>query len=134
MSTTAKPKKPIDRPFAAKHLKAARAAVDSYEITVRHEEGEWVAEGVELHTCLGSGATPAAAIKECREVMETTLVVMAERGDAFPAPAKDEKRTEQVNLRLTIREKLRLESQARSQGFRGVSDFIRALIAPPRAA
>ncbi len=42
-----------------------------------------------------------------------------------PVPAS-EKRSEQLNVRLTSSERIRIESAAKRQGFRGVSDFVRA--------
>lgn len=126
MSTGKSPKKPVEKPFDAKHLKAAKAAVEDYEIVLHHEEGEWVARGVELYTCIGSGATPDAAVKDCREVMVAHLAFMAEDGDPFPATMREVKRTEQVNLRMTMREKTILERMSVASGFRSMSDFIRS--------
>ena len=54
------------------------------------------------------------------------VAVMLEAGDAPPLPMTDESRDQQVNIRLTAREKLRIEGAAQRSGFRGVSDFIRA--------
>jgi uncharacterized protein (DUF1778 family) len=51
---------------------------------------------------------------------------MIESGQTPPAPASENKRTEQINVRLTPEEKLTLEEAARSKGYRGISDFVRS--------
>jgi len=53
------------------------------------------------------------------------VAYMLEIGETPPPPASDQKRTEQVNVRLTTEEKLVLEEAAHSSGFRGISDFVR---------
>lgn len=50
---------------------------------------------------------------------------MLEDGEQPPAPASDEKRTAQLNVRLTKGEKFRIEQAARQAGVRGISDFVR---------
>jgi uncharacterized protein (DUF1778 family) len=50
---------------------------------------------------------------------------MLEDGQVPPAPASEQKRTEQVNVRLTTEERLLLEEAAHNKGFRGISDFVR---------
>lgn len=127
MPTTAKPKKPVDRPFAAKHLAAAKKALDAYEIILSHENGEWIATWMEHDSVIGAGATPQAAVEECRGCMEALLAYMAEEGQKFPPCAKEEVRTEQVNVRLSLREKAILDRLSKNRGFRGVADFLRSL-------
>ncbi|KAA0212955.1 MAG: ribbon-helix-helix protein, CopG family [Cyanobacteria bacterium CYA] len=51
---------------------------------------------------------------------------MLELGQQPPAPAREGKRDQQVNIRLTSEEKMRLEEASRREGFRSLSDFLRA--------
>ena len=48
-----------------------------------------------------------------------------ERGDVIPVPNCEGKRNKQVNVRLTEEEKAILTAAANSQGFKGLSDFLR---------
>ena len=51
---------------------------------------------------------------------------MLEEGQKPPRPAREGKRTQQVNVRLTAEEKAMLEGTAKRNGFHGLSDFLRA--------
>jgi hypothetical protein len=93
---------------------------------VRIEDGEYVGRGLEYPECVGIGPTAGAAVEETRAAMVAGVVVMLERGQSPPAPASEGARTEQVNIRFSAEEKLALETAARQQGFRGVSDYVRA--------
>ena len=53
---------------------------------------------------------------------------MLEKGEVPPPPASAGRRTEQVILRLSVEEKLMLEATARSRGFSGLADYIRAAV------
>ena len=64
--------------------------------------------------------------QENREILTTAVAYMLEVGEVPPAAASENKRTEQINIRLTVEEKLLLEERARSKGFRGISDFVRS--------
>ena len=56
------------------------------------------------------------------------MATMLERGEKPPIAINTaNNRTEQINLRLTSAEKLRLEDSAQRGGFRGVSDYVRAV-------
>jgi uncharacterized protein (DUF1778 family) len=50
---------------------------------------------------------------------------MLEAGAVPPLPASEDRRDEQVNVRLSKLEKLTFEQAARSRGFRGISEFMR---------
>jgi len=54
------------------------------------------------------------------------VAYLMEQGQTPPTPAKQGKRTTQVNVRLTAEEKVILEGPARRKGFEVLSDFIRA--------
>jgi predicted RNase H-like HicB family nuclease len=118
--------KKVDRPFGAAVLRRAREIADSYQIVLHREGGLYYGRGLELPTAMNHGKTADACVEATREILTTAVAYMLESGQAPPAPASENKRTEQVNIRLTPEEKLRLEEAARSKGFRGVSDFVRS--------
>ncbi len=115
----------LRRPFDPEVVKQAERIVDGYQIVIRKEDGEYFGEGVELPGVAADGRTPQACVKAVREALVASVAHLIELGQTPPAPA-GEARTEQVNLRLSPREKLRLESAAASKGFRGIADYVRA--------
>jgi predicted RNase H-like HicB family nuclease len=118
--------KRLDRPFAADTLKAARSIVGDYQIILECEDGHWYGRGLELPHVYGDGETSAACIAATREALTAAAAYLLEQGQAPPSPAKQGKRTTQVNVRLTAEEKAILEGTARRKGFEGLSDFLRA--------
>jgi len=48
------------------------------------------------------------------------------RGEVVAASASEGKRSEQVNVRLTVEEKAILGASAKAKGFRSLADFFRA--------
>jgi predicted RNase H-like HicB family nuclease len=131
MSTTAKSKrsskKAIDRPFNAVILRRAREIADSYRIILSHEGGLYYGRGLELPDAMNHGRTPDECVRATRDILTTAVAYMLENGETPPSPAGENKRTEQINIRLTPEEKLLLEETARSKGFRGISDFVRSV-------
>ena len=117
----------LRRPFDAKILARARELADAYQIVIRREDGAYFGEVLELPGVGADGRTPDACVKAVREALVASLAHLMELGQAPPAPAS-EARTEQVNLRLSPREKKRLESAAASKGFRGIADYARATL------
>ncbi len=75
---------------------------------------------------MNDGKTPVECLAKTIDIAATTIATMIECGEIPPLPASDERRDEQVNVRLTKLEKLTFEEAARSRGFRGLSDFMRA--------
>ena len=116
----------IDRPFSKDvAAKAARIAMQ-YKIVLERDEGGWIGHGLELPNVYGDGKKVADCVASVREAMTAAVATMLEAGQVPPAPAREGRRSRQVNVRLTPEEKLVLESRARQKGFRGLSDFIRA--------
>src|SRR5881227_3368228 len=98
----------IDRPFAASVLAEARRLADEYQVTIwfDKDEGGWCGRCVELPLCMGFGTNPTKCLKSAREIIETTVAVMIEDGEAVPLPeTAAAQRTEQINVRLTKSEK-----------------------------
>jgi predicted RNase H-like HicB family nuclease len=120
-----KPSKDIHRPFDPEILKRARKIAESYQIVLHFEDGEYYGRGLEFPTAMNDGKTPDECVAATRDILTTAVASMLEDGHTPPPPISDQKRTEQVNVRLTTEEKLVLVDAAYSSGFRGISDFIR---------
>jgi len=112
------------RPFDADTLDAARRLVGHYQVILVQDGDTWIGRGLELPNVFGDGSSPDTCIADTREAMTAAVATMLEVGQRPPAPAND-KRTEQVNVRLTAEEKLVIERTAKANGFRGIGDFIR---------
>ncbi|MEW6249252.1 MAG: hypothetical protein AB1716_01280 [Planctomycetota bacterium] len=89
---------------------------------------EWpkAAARVEMPTVFARGATADAAIAGLREALTVAVATLLERGEVPIAPAAVDTRREQINIRVSRPERLRIEAAARRSGYRGVSDYIRA--------
>jgi len=118
--------KAISRPFAPDLLARAQELAAQYQVIVSQEDGEYYGRGLELPTVFGDGQTATECIDHTREALVGTIACMLERGERPPAPAREGRRINQVNVRLTAEEKVALEATARRKGFSGLSDFIRA--------
>ncbi len=115
------------RPFDPAILVRARTIAERYQIVLEREDDWWYGHGLEQPGAGGDGATIEAAVADTREALVTITAYMLEKGERPPAPANEGLRTEQVNIRLTAEERLHLESRSQAQGFRGLSDFVRAV-------
>lgn len=118
----------VDRPFASEILERARSIARQYQVIVQWDEDEqlYLGRGVELPHAFEDGATPGQCVEKTREMFVSVVASMLEKGQVPPAPASEGKRTEQVNVRLSVDEKLTLEAVARSRGFAGLADYLRA--------
>jgi len=119
-------KKAIDRPFDPGVLRKARGIANSYQIILHFEDGDYYGRGLEMPHVMNDGKTPDECVEKTRDILTTVIAYMLETGEVPPSPASENKRSEQVNIRVTPEEKLQLEEAARSKGFRGVSDFVRS--------
>lgn len=75
---------------------------------------------------MGGGKSVDACYLDTLEATTLSIATMLERGEQPPGPAREGKRDQQVNIRLTAEEKLFLEAAANRDGFRSLSDFMRA--------
>jgi len=116
----------VDRPFDPAVLERARKIAEQYRIIIRHEDGAYFGQALELPGAMNDGKNPAECLENTIEIVTTTIATMLELGEIPPLPASDERRDEQVNVRLTKLEKVTFEEAARSRGFRGISEFMRA--------
>ena len=115
-------------PFDKAILAEAKRLVDEYDIVMRREEGEWVGHALEYPEAVGVGKTVEECMTETRKALLVGVASMLEDGDTPPIPARQNVRSEQVNLRLTPEEKALLESRSRTKGFRGIADYVRASV------
>ncbi len=121
----------LNKEFDANILAKARKIAEKYEIILTQEDGEWYGKGVEMPTVFADGSTPDKCIESTREALTATVAYLLEQGQVVPVSASKEKRTEQVNIRLTCEEKVILTTSARSHGYKGLGDFIRAKALAP---
>jgi len=116
----------VDRAFARKIAAEANKLAGQYQIVLVFEDDEWFGHGLELPMVYGDGKTPQACVASTRKAMTASVATMLESGQRPPVPARRGIRSEQVNVRLTPAEKAFLTTSAQAQGFRGLSDFLRA--------
>ncbi len=116
----------LNRSFDPALLARARAIAEGYRIIIRYENREYYGQAMELPGAMNDGKTPDECIEKTIDIVTTVVATILERGEIPPLPASDERRDEQVNVRLSKLEKLTFEEAARSRGFRGLSDFMRS--------
>lgn len=122
----------LNRAFNKNVLATAKKVAEKYEVILTPEEGEWYGRGLEIPTVYGDGKTPDECIENTREALVATVAHLLERGEVIPAPASEGKRSEQVNVRLTVEEKVILSASAKARGFPNLSVFFRAKALTPQ--
>jgi predicted RNase H-like HicB family nuclease len=115
-------------PFQAAVLKAAQRVACDYDLIIRYEDSEWYGHALEYPEAMGDGKTVDACVRNTRKALTLAVAAMLEAGQSPPSPAREGRRSAQVNVRLTPEEKAVLESKAKAKGFRGLSDFIRTAV------
>ncbi|MHB1156315.1 MAG: type II toxin-antitoxin system HicB family antitoxin [Phycisphaerales bacterium] len=125
-SSKKKSKLRIDRPFAPEILRQAKELAEKYRIVLSWEDREYYGAALEMPLVMADGKTPDECVTNTREAIVAVLAFMLEEGEEVPAGGGELKREEQVNVRLTMPEKLQIENASRREGFRGVSDFVRS--------
>jgi predicted RNase H-like HicB family nuclease len=121
-----KSSKAIDRPFDPKILRKARQLAKDYQIILQYADGEYYGRALEMPYVMADGPTPDACVAATRSAIATAVARAIETGETYPTPARENRRTEQLNIRITPEEKIMLEEAARSKGYRGISDFVRS--------
>ena len=123
-----KTRKRLDRAFSPTILSRANEIAISYRIVLTpDEEVGYIGNCVEMPLVMGDGRTPDACVSATRSAIVAVVAYMLESGSVPPSPAGENRRDQQVNIRLTVEEKASLEEAARQQGFRGVSDYVRSV-------
>lgn len=126
LSKNSSKKKAVERPFEASVLEKARATAGEYRYLVDREDDVYFGNTMEMPYVMADGPTMEEAITATREATITAIATLLEKGETPPVPASQNRRTEQVNIRLTPEERFQIDAAARREGFRGVSDFMRA--------
>lgn len=125
-----KTKAKLSKPIAPKFWNKAAKLAESYTVIIALEEDydgpTYFGRTLEMPLVMADGKTRSECMDQVLEATTFTIATILEDGERPPAPASDEKRSAQVNVRLTADEKFRIEEAARRAGFRGVSDFVRA--------
>lgn len=99
-----------------------------WNVRVRHEDGEFVAEVEELPAVLATGATEAALGTDLYQAIEAVLEAMLVHGDAITLPAGSSapwledgvvvsSRVAEIALDRTATEAIRARSKAAAQTF-----------------
>lgn len=108
-------------------LRKAEKLVDGYKIVIEpHKEAGFVGSAVEFPTAFAKGETREECLKATKEVLTAAVATMIYLGGTPPAPASAQRRTTQVNVRLTPAEKDMMSRAATESGFKGLGDFLRA--------
>jgi predicted RNase H-like HicB family nuclease len=116
--------RPPGRPFDSAIWSEARKIIADYRILMeRHGRLGFVASSIDLPNVVADGETPQRCYEAIQNALNFVVATMLEEGEA--PPEGPQKRTAQVNVRLTPREKDLLSSKSKELGFRGISDFIR---------
>ena len=117
-----------DGPFAPDIERRARAIAEAYRLVLEPEKGGFLGRALEFPTAFEHGATADECVRNTRVALTVAVATMLELNQRPPTPAARGTRPAQVNVRLSAEEKLLLEETARREGFRGVSDYVRALV------
>ena len=126
MSAKSKNSKNLDRPFAPQILARATRLAQQYKIVIEQEDCEYYGHALEVPGARDDGANPNECVAKTRQAVVGLVAYMIEQGEVPPVPAAEGQRTEQVNVRLSVEEKLAIEATARRKGFKGLSDYMRA--------
>lgn len=105
--------------------KAETLAVKYHLVLMQEAEG-YVARVSEFPGVIVRGGDPNACERNARQAISIAVATMLMSGDPPPLPAGE--RRSQVNVRLTAEERVLLETTARQEGFRGLSDYIRSRV------
>ena len=127
MNRTKKKSDPKAFHASQESLASARQALAEYTFLIEpHEELGYVGSAVELPAVMANGTSRDECVANLEFALETALAAMAEAGKPLPDAASSTTRTEQVNIRLTTREKQLLMLESSRRGYRGISDLLRS--------
>ncbi|MEM9753761.1 MAG: type II toxin-antitoxin system HicB family antitoxin [Planctomycetota bacterium] len=117
----------LERDFEPAIWNKAAKLAGTYTYLSRYDAEEecYFGRTLELPLVMADGQSPEACLRETLEATTVAVASLLEDGERPPQAVSEQKRTAQLNVRLTADEKLRLEEAARSAGFRGVSEFVR---------
>lgn len=122
-----KSRKKTDAPFDAALWKRATDIASGYKLMIQKDpDVGYFGQALEMPFVMADGSTIAKCAANTLEAMTAAVATLLENGKQPPLPSNAEKRTAQINIRVTEEEKLRLEEAAQRQGFRGISDYMRS--------
>ena len=103
----------LRRPFDRKILAQAKSIASDYRILLEaDEDAGYFGRSLEMPGVMADGSTPTKCVEAVREALATAIATMIEQGETPPLPAREERRTSQLNIRLTPEEKEMLEAAA----------------------
>jgi predicted RNase H-like HicB family nuclease len=100
----------------------ARPIADKYQMIICFEDGEYYGRGVELPFAFGDAKTIEKCAKNTREGFIAAVASMLQDGQVPPAPASEGNHTKQIDVRLSMEQKLVLQETSHKKGFRGNID------------
>jgi predicted RNase H-like HicB family nuclease len=119
-------KNDIDRPFDPAILEKARQIANKYRILLEPQPGYgYVGTSLEMPGAMGDGMTADDCVGSVLESLIVGVAYLLESGQNPPAPADEQVRNKQVNIRVTEAEQRRLKEAAKASGFNDISDFMR---------
>ena len=117
----------LDKRTDSEFFAEASRLAEQYRLTLESDgKGGYVGSSIELPRVFGEGASADECVRLTRRMLTSAVAGMLKTGRTPPAPAKEGRRDEQINLRVSMDEKVLLEASARHLGFRSVSDFVRS--------
>src|SRR3954469_21271790 len=119
----------LDRPFEPKVWQQAHRLASRYALILEPEpDVGYVGSAVELPNVFADGRTAEACVRETINALTGVVARMLETGKTPPTPTADaEQRDVQLNIRVSAREKMLIEKNAKAKGFRGISDYLRTV-------
>jgi predicted RNase H-like HicB family nuclease len=128
MSSKLKPSKSSsDKKLDRRYVEQAIPIAEQYQLVIWFEDGEYFGRGVELPYAFGDGKTIEQCAANTRDAFITAVAGYLQDGRTPPAPAREGKRDQQINVRLSSQERLLLEAKAQQAGTTGLSEYIRAV-------
>jgi predicted RNase H-like HicB family nuclease len=108
-------------------LQQAEALARKYRIILEPDEDcGYVGSALEMPYALGDGKSADECVKSVIESLTIAVAHLLEQKKTPPAPADQQQRSKQVNIRLTEAEQRRLKELALAHGYTDLSDFVRS--------
>jgi predicted RNase H-like HicB family nuclease len=118
----------IARPFDPAILEKAREVANKYRIVLEpHPDCGYIGTSLEMPGAMGNGKTPDDCVKHVRGALIVGVAYLLESGKTPPAPADQQVRNKQINIRVSEAERRRLKEAASAKGFTDILDFMRTI-------
>ena len=123
----------IDRPFDPAILVRAREIARKYRIILELDDQHgYVGTSLEMPGVFSDGKNADACVESVREALTAAVAYLIEKGETPPAPADEQIRNKQVNIRVTEAEQRQLREAATARGYTDVSDYVRTTALHPQ--